>query len=401
MKFKINVRVGDFKPSSRVMTAKGLLCHDAVLAIGDQVRDYHPLELGMPGTSTSKLVKMFTPADVLFSDEVMGNLEGCDFVNEHPVGNLVTTKNWRSHSIGSVHDVRRDGNKLIGNILVKDEKAIKAIQSNKKSALSIGYELMADKVAGTAADGKGYDIVVTSMIGDHVALVKKGRGGHEVRIGDKQLETKMRKITLANGMTFEIEGENLEAFEQGLKTQNDEYKALKDKSDGEITIGEKTFKLSDSVAIQAAFDAITEQKNAAENKATELEKNTIKPEDVEKLAAERSKTIEEAKSLKPDLEPAGKSLDDIISESVTAHAGDASVKAVLGDSAIGEALADKLKTAFDVLVATKAKQPAGKVNAQTGDSATAKALQNLNTPAITDPMQLISDAKSNMYRDGE
>lgn len=395
MKFKLNVRVGDFAPSSRTMTDKGLLCRDAVLAIAPQVREYHHSELGMP-VGDGKLIRVLTPAEALFSDEVIDNLNGGDFVEGHPAGNRVTPDNWRKHSIGIAKNVRRDGNKLIGDLLVKDEKAIKTIQSNKKSELSIGYELFADPIAGKSDDGLDYDVVVTKMIGDHVALVKRGRGGHQVRIGDQKLESKMRKITLANGMTFEVEGENLEAFEQGLKAQNDEYKALKEKSDGEVTIGESTFKTSDVVAIQAAFDAIAKQKTDAETEAADLKANAIQPQDVEKLAAERSDVVTKAKSLKADIDDKGKTVEAIKAEAVSAHAGDASVVAILAGLAIGDALPEKIGTAFDVLVATR--PTAGKINANAGDSATAKALQNLNAPAANNGMtvaQILNRAKSN------
>lgn len=397
MKFKINVNVGDFKPSSRTMTDKGLLCRDAVMAIGDQVREYHHTELNLP-KGDGKLIKVFTPAEALFDDDLMKRLEGSDFVDNHPVGNVVNPKNWRKHSIGTVSNVRRDDKRLIGDLLVKDEKAIKTIESNKKVGLSIGYELFADSQEGKTADGKDYSIVVTKMVGDHVALVGLGRGGHEVRIGDEKLERKMTKIKLANGMTFEVEGENLEALQQGLEAQNTEYEALKGKTEGEITIGEQTFKVSDTVAIQAAFDAIAKQKSDAETKAAELEANAIKPEDVEKLATERAETVEGAKTLKSDIDGAGKTVEAIKTEAVNAHAGDASVKAILSGLAVGDAKPEQIDMAFKVLLATK---PAGKINANAGDNATANALRDINAPASVSAMSIINEAKSNLYKDGE
>lgn len=403
MKFKINVKVGDFAPTSQTMTNKGLLCKDAVFAIAPQIREYAPIELGLKRWK-GRMVRLYTPDDKLFSDEVINNLEGGDFVLGHPSGNVVTPKNWRKHSIGVASNVRRDGNRLVGDLLVKDEAAIKDIQSKRKVELSLGYELFADVKSGKTDDGESYDMVITKMIGDHVALVKTGRGGREVRIGDKQFEDKpMRKIKLANGMTFEVEGENLDAFEQGINAQNDEYLALKNKADGEITIGEKTFKSSDTVAIQAAFDAVNEQWVAAEAKAKDLEENSVKPADVERLAVERSNVVNDAKSLKADIDPTGKTVEQIKNEAVEAHAGDSAVKAILAGIAIGDAAPDKVSTAFDVLVATK---PAStvtttKVNANTGDSsAAADALKNLGNHGQVNASAnaLISQAKSEMYK---
>lgn len=395
MKFKINVNVGDFAPSSRTMTDKGLLCRDAVLAIGDQVREYHHSELNMPA-GDGKLIKMYTPADVLFSDDVISNIDGCDFVDGHPSGNRVTPDNWRKHSIGMAKNVRREGNKLVGDLLVKDKNAIKTIQSNKKVELSLGYELAAEMQAGKSDDGLDYDVVVTKMVGDHVALVKRGRGGHEVRIGDQKLERKMFKLKLANGMVFEAEGENLSAAQQAIDEQSDELKALKEKADSEVKIGESTFKATDVVAIQAAFDAIAKQKADAEAEVADLKANAIQPGDVEKLAAERSDVVTKAKSLKADIDDKGKSVEDIKTEAVSAHAGDVSVVAILSGLAIGDAKPEQIDTAFNVLVATR--PTTGKINTNAGDSATAKALQNLNTPAVNNGMtvaQILNRAKSN------
>lgn len=387
MKFKVNVNIGDFAPSSRQMTPKGLLCRDAVLAIAPQVREYAPHELNLKKWGKG-MVKVLTPPEVLFSDDVIANLEGGDFTNDHPAGNQVTPENWRSHSIGTAQNVRRDGDKLVGDLLVRDKGAIDLIQSNKKVELSLGYSMTAEK-----ADSQDYDLIVTQMVGDHIALVKRGRAGSSVRIGDEKGKI-MRKITLANGMTFEVEGENLDAFEQGLKAQNDDYQALKEQAGKKVKIGSESFDVSDVEAIQAAFDALTGLKDDLEAEYEEFKQKAITEQDVEKLATERAETIAKAQELKPDLEPSGKTVDDIINESVEAHAGDSAVTAILDGVAIGDAKPDQIKTAFKVLLATKPK--AGKVRTAVGDSATAEALKDLNKPKIN-ALDVIKTAKSEAW----
>ena len=358
------------------------------------MREYHPTELGLP-VGDGKMIRMFTPADALFSADVMDNIT--DFVESHPDGNQVTPDNWRKFAIGDAKNIRRDGNKLIGDLLVKDKQAIQTIQDGKKVELSLDYELAAELKSGKTDDGQEYDVVVTSMVGDHVALVKRGRGGSNVRIGDEKTEIKMLKIKLANGQTFDVEGDNLEPMQQAIDAQNKELETAKALADTEVKIGEQTFKATDVVAIQAAFDAITKQKDDAETKANELEANSIKAEDVEKLAAERAETITDAKELKPDLEPSGKSLDEIISETVTAHAGDASVIAILGGIAIGDAKPDALSMAFKVLKATK---PTDKtIKKPVGDSQSSIVLNGLNNQnTITDAKAQAAQAKSNAWK---
>src|SRR5699024_10339861 len=219
---------------------------------------------------------MFTPPDALFSPDVMDNIT--DFVESHPDGNQVTPDNWRKFAIGDAKNIRRDGNKLIGDLLVKDKAAIQTIQDGKKVELSLGYQLAAELQSGKTDDGQEYDVLVTSMIGDYVALVKRGRGGSSVRIGDEKTEKTM-EIKLANGQTFVVEGSNLEPMQQAIDAQTNELTEAKKLADTEVKIGEQTFKATDVVAIQAAFDAVVKQKADAETKANELEQNSIKAED--------------------------------------------------------------------------------------------------------------------------
>ncbi len=205
------------------------------------------------------------------------------------------------------------------------------------------------------------------------------------------------EIKLANGQTFVVEGSNLEPMQQAIDAQTAELADVKALADAEVKIGEQAFKATDVVAIQAAFDAIVQQKTDAETKATELEANNIKAEDVEKLAAERAETIADAKELKPDLEPSGKSLDEIIGETVTAHAGDAAVKAILGGIAIGDAKPEQMSTAFKVLKAIKPTEKT--IKTHTGDSATAKTLNSLNNQnVIADAKAMAASAKSNAWK---
>lgn len=374
---KLSAVIGDFKPSSRVRTAKGLLCQDAVLAIAPQIREYHPTELGVADWH-SDIIRLYTPAEVLFSPQLMNNIH--DVADNHPANNQVTPDNWKRYVIGTVSNPRRVGDEFRGDLLIKDATAIDNIESKKKTELSIGYEFSAEFTAGVTESGEPYDAIITSMAGDHVALVKVGRGGKRVRIGDedKQENKPVKvKIQLANGQVWEVEVDgNAEAFKQSFDADQLALKEAQEKLGAEVKIGEQSFKASDTVAIQAAFTALNTELASTKTEADELKKSAVKPEDIEKLAAERETTIAEAKNLKPDLEPSGKSVEQIISEAVGVHAEDPSVVAVLEGVAIGDAKPEKIQIAFKVLSAVKPQS--NKINGKAGDSATAEALALLN-----------------------
>lgn len=396
-KISISAVTGDFKKTTQTMTEKGLLCEDAVLAIAPQVREYHPSELGL--TNWDKpVIRLYTPSEVLFSSSVMDNID--DMVDNHPEGIIVTPDNWEKHSIGMAKKPRRVGDELRADLIVKDKKAIKDIQEKRKVELSLGYEFNAMLEAGKTDDGQEYDAIITSMKGDHVALVKRGRGGERVRIGDEDKigNSQMIKIMI-NGQEWEVDVANAPAFKAAIEAQQKELSESKEKLGGEVTIGDKQFKVTDVVGIQAAFTALAEQKQNLETEKAELEKTAIKPEDLERLATERAETVTDAKALKPDLDATGKSVDDIKAEAVEAHVGDSAVVAILKGAKIGDAKPDQVDIAFRVLSATRVKDK--QVNGKTGDSndVTSDALNSLNNDNVElDAQSMIANAKANAYK---
>lgn len=396
----ISAVTGDLK-SKREMTAKGLLCKDSVIAIAPQVRDYMPSELGITGWK-KPTIKIYTPPEVLFTPSVMENID--DAVDNHPEGIIVTPDNWEKHSIGSAKNIRKVGDELQADLLIKDKKAIKLIEENKKVGLSLGYSFEAMIESGNTSEGVEYDAIITSMVGDHVALVQSGRGGFRVRIGDEKTKgnTKMIKVMI-NGQEWEVDVANADAFKKALEDQSSALETAQSLANSEITIGDKVYKASDSVGIKAAFDSLAEEGKKLANEKAELEKTLIKPEDVEKLANERSETVADAKILKPDLQDKGKSVEEIKTEIVEANIGDVSVLAILKGAKIGDALPDQIDIAFRVLSAKKSenKDVQGSLgdSQNQGPSSTSSALDSLNNSAmVQDAKTIAMNMKANAYK---
>jgi 8-oxo-dGTP pyrophosphatase MutT (NUDIX family) len=65
--------------------------------------------------------------------------------------------------------------------------AIDDIESDRKKELSSAYRYRADMTPGTSPDGEAYDGVMRDIIGNHVALVKEGRAGSDVVVGDSAI----------------------------------------------------------------------------------------------------------------------------------------------------------------------------------------------------------------------
>lgn len=72
------------------------------------------------------------------------------------------------------------------SLIVYDKKDIDWILSGKKKELSCGYRYTPVRQSGEF-DGKHYDFVMTDIIGNHVALVREGRAGHDVMVADENL----------------------------------------------------------------------------------------------------------------------------------------------------------------------------------------------------------------------
>lgn len=81
---------------------------------------------------------------------------------------------------------------LTNSLVVWDAESIKGIESRDQCELSCAYRYVADMTPGTY-EGAAYDGRMTSIQGNHVALVQTGRAGPDVVVGDSQLKKESMK----------------------------------------------------------------------------------------------------------------------------------------------------------------------------------------------------------------
>jgi 8-oxo-dGTP pyrophosphatase MutT (NUDIX family) len=93
-------------------------------------------------------------------------------------------------------DAEFDGTYLKNSIFVWAKDAIDEIESGAKKEVSSGYHYRADMTPGIFGATR-YDGVMRDIVGNHVALVKDGRAGPDVVIGDST-EGLMKPTRLAN-----------------------------------------------------------------------------------------------------------------------------------------------------------------------------------------------------------
>jgi len=94
---------------------------------------------------------------------------------------------------------------LQNSLVVWSKDAILGIESGDQKELSSGYRYRADMTPGTFK-GEPYDGVMRDIIFNHVALVKEGRAGADVVVGDSQFKQEInmkvllsRKAAMAGG----------------------------------------------------------------------------------------------------------------------------------------------------------------------------------------------------------
>lgn len=81
---------------------------------------------------------------------------------------------------------------LINSLVFWDKKAIDAIQAADGNSdegmkeLSCAYRYTADMTPGTSPEGEAYDGVMKNIVGNHVALVERGRAGSDVMVHDSK-----------------------------------------------------------------------------------------------------------------------------------------------------------------------------------------------------------------------
>lgn len=151
-----------------------LVCHDVPIArTGDMV--YRAGELGLEG-DPDRPVTVRRYAEDVFDPAAVASFEGKDVTAGHPAES-VSPANHAAYSKGHVQNVRREGEKLVADLLVKDAGLISDIKNNVIREVSCGY------LCSYEPEGDHYR--QGNIRGNHVAVVPRGRAGREVAIKDQ------------------------------------------------------------------------------------------------------------------------------------------------------------------------------------------------------------------------
>jgi uncharacterized protein len=149
---------------------------------------YGPNEVPVEVNPETGFSRIYRSAEQLFHPKTIGSFMGCAVVDDHPTtGEDVTPTNWKKLSRGFITtNVRQgtgdDADVLLVDLIVSDADLIRSVRAGKRE-VSLGYDAdYEDK-----GNGEG---VQTNIIGNHIALVERGRCGPRCAIGDQSYQPK-------------------------------------------------------------------------------------------------------------------------------------------------------------------------------------------------------------------
>lgn len=271
------------------------------------------------GLRDKATAKVYRPEAEVFKADSMASFAAAPVTLNHP-SQAVTADNWRDHGVGEINgDVVRDGHRVRVPVIVRDAAAVKAASTTHKQ-LSMGYATnLVFPTDGKHPDGTVCDAYQTDIRINHIALVPAARGGPELRITDERPHPKgnaVKKIVL-DGLQVDL-------------ADADAVAAAITKLQDKATTAE--------TAIAAANTAVQTKDGeiAALNAKLSDAQKGLEPAALDKLVADRSALIAQAKAAKPDLVTDGKTDGEIRREVVAARLGD---KTPTDDAAIAGAFA--------------------------------------------------------------
>lgn len=276
---------------TREKTPEGfLLCRDVAIArTGDML--YGTGEV--PIDDDAGLIVVKRDADELFKPDTIASFEGKAATNDHP-DDWVSPQNWKAVAVGVTQNVRRgtgiEDHLLFADLLITDEQAIKDVEAGKRE-VSCGYDADYEQTA----KGKG---IQRNIIGNHVALVDKGRCGSRCSIGDQDMpqKTKDKQTSWLLGLLRTRKTIDEEIKKASAEDGDDEDKptedddAESDKDDGKTSDAVLKFLKTMDAKNERRFSAIERRfKDADSDKKTDDEDDDKdKPTEDDVLEAEKA-----------------------------------------------------------------------------------------------------------------
>ena len=147
--------------------------------VGDTIPGWQEL-----GLKPKAIYQIYRPADEI--EKAVDTFNGLPLSLDH--WEMDASNMPKDKIVGSLGtDAAFDAPYLTNSLTVTDADAIKRIENGEFRDLSAGYLCDVEMIDGMF-NGKHYDGRMKNIRGNHVALVREGRAGHDVRVADSAME---------------------------------------------------------------------------------------------------------------------------------------------------------------------------------------------------------------------
>ena len=299
----------------------------------------------------------YRPESEVASPESLASFAGKAITLEHP-SVLLDSANTKDYQIGfSGTEVVYDNGFVRAVMTITDKDAIKSIMRGDAKEVSAGYRVNYDATPGVTDSGENYDGIQKEINGNHIAVVRRGRAGPQVRLHLDRLdaanpylinsieEPSMTAKVNFDGAEFDVSESVALAITKERADATLSYEDMKKKYDGMINEASKMKEEMDAMekemkskcdSAEGRADALAQELETAK---ADLE--AAKQVNVDSLVEERIALIDKARiSLDSAFDFAGKTAREIM---------EASIKAVRGDADLSERSDDYVMAMFDTL----------------------------------------------------
>ena len=283
--------------------------------------------------------KEFRPEAEVASPESLASFAGKAITMEHPPV-LLDSENTKNHSVGFTGtEVVYDDGFVRAVMTITDQEVIDRVMRGDVREVSAGYRVSYDPTPGVTESGEHYDGIQKEISGNHVAIVRRGRGGPQVKLHlDRQdgvdptlFPIKESQIMTAkvvfDGAEFEVSESVALAITKEREDAKMSYEDMQKKYDALVKEAEDMkAKMADMEcgmkekedSLDGRADALTEQVDSLKAELEEAERV-----DVDGLVAARVALVEKARiALDAEYEFAGKSDREVMVDAIKADRGD-------------------------------------------------------------------------------
>lgn len=297
-----------------------LRCNNVIMGrTGTQ--QYSTKELGIQ-TSDGKnyIVNVNRYEEDVFHPDTLKSIEGMSVTIGHPKddkGNVmfVTTKNVDSLSVGTILNVRREGDNLVGDIVIDDERAIEMVVNKEVRELSLGYDTKYE------LDGEEA-LKQTNIIVNHLAIVEKGRAGNARIVDEANLDLKkevkplekegvfnkilraigVKKAILDDNTELDLSIEEVAKIEEPKETADEGKEVVKEPITEPVAVGDDGKSVRTVIEVSEYENDYSKEKTVTQTQTvTEYHEKT--QEEIEKEKENNMITLDEAMKKIVDLEP--------------------------------------------------------------------------------------------------